>query len=47
MGLVKRWKAYSNDLGHLLLFIIVNPRGRWHLAGILPQIGLAVQGFEN
>ena len=24
----KRWKAYSNDLGHLLLFIIVNPRGR-------------------
>ena len=28
----------QNDLGHLLLVIIVNPRGRGHLAGILPQI---------
>ena len=26
----KRWKAYTNDLGHLLL--------GGHLAGILPQI---------
>ena len=34
----KRWKAYSNDLGHLLLFIIVNPPGAGLLAGILPQI---------
>ena len=25
MGWGKRWKAYSNDLGHLLLFLIVNP----------------------
>ena len=29
---------HSNDLGHWLLFFIVNPRGRGHLAGILPQI---------
>ena len=34
----KDGKAYSNDLGHLLLFIINDPRGRGHLAGILPQI---------
>ena len=26
-GIGERWKAYSNDLAHLLLFIIVNPRG--------------------
>ena len=42
MGYGKRWKAYSNDLGHLLLFIIVNPLGDGggggHLEGILPQI---------
>ena len=25
-GLRERWKAYSNDLGHLLLFVNVNPR---------------------
>ena len=29
LGLGKRWNAYSNDLGHLLLFIIVNPSGAW------------------
>ena len=27
MELGERWKAYSNDLGYLLLFIIVNPCG--------------------
>ena len=25
MGEGKRWKAYSNDLGHLLIVIIDNP----------------------
>ena len=35
----KRRKAYTNDYGHLLLFIIVNLQGGGgHLAGILPQI---------
>ena len=38
MGYGKRWKAHSNDLGHLLLFIVVT-RGGGHLAGILPQRG--------
>ena len=30
--------AALNDLGHLLLVIIVNPWGRGHLAGNLPQM---------
>ena len=41
----KRWKAYSNDLGYLLLFIIVNHGGWGHLAGILLQIWLRSAGL--
>ena len=37
MGEGKRWKAYSNNLGHLLIVIIVNP-GAGAFSGILPQI---------
>ena len=34
----KRWKAYTNNIGHLLVFFIVNLLGEGALAGILPQI---------
>ena len=37
-GIRQIWKPYSNDKGHLLFYIIVNPGRRGHLAGILPQI---------
>ena len=37
-GRKKRWKAYSNDLGHLLLFIIVNPGGGGGGQGQLAEI---------
>ena len=46
MGQGERWKAYSNDLGHLLLCIIVNPGGGGgHLARILPQIWPRIAGI--
>ena len=39
-------KEYSNDLGHLLLCIIVNPCMRaGHLDGILPQIWPRIAGI--
>ena len=50
-GIGEKWKDYSNDLGHLKLFIIVNRQVRGQLAGILAQIWLRkaglLAGFEN
>ena len=40
----KDGKLIQNNLGHLLIVIIVNPWGG-HLAGIYHKFGPAVQGF--